>query len=472
MASSSEEKMVEALPEDVTEEEVEDEMVTSLENLENLTPELRSSIVEDYRAILNNLRQDDKAIKIKEQCIYRLARLHTQAQNFDEVVALLKSNNEFWSIIPKAKTAKIVRNILTMVASVPDSLDIQVKLCKDVVEWCIAEKRTFLRQRIEAKLASLLLQQKKPTDALELIDSLLKELKKLDDKQMLTEVHLTEARIYHVLQNIPKAKASLTSSRTVANAIYVVPLLQAEIDEMSGILHCEETDYTTAFSYFLEAFEAYDTVKINKLISTVNTAGLSAMTCLKYMILCKVLSDTADEVPSLLSSKNGMKHSGVELEAMAAIATAAKTRSLEGFKAAVAKYEKYLTTDDLIRHHLDLLYDKMLQNNLLKIIAPYSIVELDHVAKLINLPTLTVTNKLSQMILDRTFNGILDQGKGQLMVYEAGEDDTNFEKGVEIIGNMGLVVEALFGRARKNVGTVAEEAAPPLTATAVSVKSA
>ena len=154
---------------------------------------------------------------------------------FDDVLSLLKSNGDFFSSIPKARTAKIVRNILNIVDTIPDSLDVQIGLCKDVIEWCKVEKRTFLKQRIEAKvanflsyflfiysnadlfylifdiliygfikLANLFLTRKDTTDALTLINSLLKELKKLDDKQMLTECHLTEARIYHSLQNIPK----------------------------------------------------------------------------------------------------------------------------------------------------------------------------------------------------------------------------------------------------------------------------
>jgi len=135
---------------------------------------------------------------------YRLARLYTEGKRFDDVMALLKSNNELFSIIPKAKTAKIVRTILNIVGTIPDSLDVQISLSRDVVQWCVAEKRTFLRQRIEAKLASLLQQKKLPSEGLEIIERLLVELKKLDDKQMLTETHLTEARIYHSLQNIPK----------------------------------------------------------------------------------------------------------------------------------------------------------------------------------------------------------------------------------------------------------------------------
>ena len=65
---------------------------------------------------------------------------------------LLKDNNEFLGAIPKARTAKIVRNILDIVAELPDTVDIQIVLCRDVVSWCIAEKRTFLRQRIEGKV--------------------------------------------------------------------------------------------------------------------------------------------------------------------------------------------------------------------------------------------------------------------------------------------------------------------------------
>lgn len=122
------------------------------------------------------------------------------------------------------------------------------------------------------------------------------------------------------------AKASLTASRTAANSIYVVPLLQAEIDEMSGILLCEESDYTTAYSYFLEAFDAYDQAG----------SAVQAVSCLKYMMLSKILNGAPDEVPSLLTSKIGMKHSGRNLEAMAEIAKASKNRSLEDFKAAVS----------------------------------------------------------------------------------------------------------------------------------------
>jgi 26S proteasome regulatory subunit N6 len=236
---------------EVAEEQIFDELTLEFEALAAVGGGVGAS-AEQWQALLSSPRLDDVAVKVKEKVMYKLARIFCSARRFGDVADLLQNNNGYLNVIPKAKTAKIVRSILAIVAEEPDSSEIQVKLCKDLIEWCKVEKRTFLRQRIEAKLAVLFLERKDLNAALALVNSLLFELKKLDDKQMLTEVHLTEARIYHALQNIPKSKSSLTASRAAANSIYVSPLLQAELDEMSGVLCCEEGDNGTAFSYFLE----------------------------------------------------------------------------------------------------------------------------------------------------------------------------------------------------------------------------
>jgi 26S proteasome regulatory subunit N6 len=76
----------------------------------------------------------------------------------------------------------------------------------------------------------------------------------------------------------PDTQAALTSARTAANSIYCPPHLQAALDLQSGILHAEDKDYNTAYSYFFETFE--------NLSSQDDPGSLSA---LKYMLLCKIM---------------------------------------------------------------------------------------------------------------------------------------------------------------------------------------
>lgn len=74
---------------------------------------------------------------------------------FPDVVGLLKTASPFFATIPKARTAKIVRTIISIVSKVPDSLELQDALYRQVIAWCKAEKRNFLRQRIQSRQADL-----------------------------------------------------------------------------------------------------------------------------------------------------------------------------------------------------------------------------------------------------------------------------------------------------------------------------
>lgn len=85
------------------------------------------------------------------------------------------------------------------------------------------------------------------------------------------------------------------------------------------------------------------------------------------------------------------------------------------FQQAVKLYKHELEDDVIVRAHLGTLYDNMLEQNLCRIIEPYSRVQVEYVAKTIKLPMAQVEKKLSQMILDAKFHGILDQGEGMLL---------------------------------------------------------
>ena len=66
-----------------------------------------------------------------------------------------------------------------------------------------------MKQALETRLIALYLDNKMYSDSLALVATLLKELKKLDDKMVLVEVQLLESRVCHALRNLPKAKVSI-----------------------------------------------------------------------------------------------------------------------------------------------------------------------------------------------------------------------------------------------------------------------
>lgn len=382
---------------------------------------------------------DEDGVRFKEQSIMELGKLLAKSKQADELGGLIKFTRPFLAMVSKAKAAKLVRGLVDLFLDMNADTGKEVELCQDCVDWATNEKRVFLRQALEARLIALLYDNKKYTDALSVGSRLLKELKKLDDKALLVEVQLLESKVYHALSNLPKARAALTSARTTANAIYCPPKLQAALDMQSGVLHAaDERDFKTAFSYFYEAFEGYDSIDNPK-----------AIDALKYMLLAKIMLNSADDVQSIVSGKLALRHAGPSVDALKSIANASKNRSLSEFQATLQKYPSELQEDPIINAHLASLYDNLLEQNLCRIIEPFSRVQVSHVASIIKLPQDLVERKLSQMILDKKFHGILDQGEGVLIVFEEPVVDQTYETALETITNMGKVVDALYLKTKK-----------------------
>lgn len=376
----------------------------------------------------------DSAVREYETALISLGQLYRDQEKPDQLVELITKSRDVLSSFAKAKTAKLVRQLLDLFHGIPNTLDIQIYVTKSCIAWATSERRGFLRQNLEVRLVNLFMQKSQYYEALSLINSLLKELKRLDDKLVLVEVQLLESRVYHSLDNTSKGRAALTSARTSAASVYTPPLLQAELDLQSGKLHAEDKDFNTAFSYFIEALEGYHSQDESE----------KATSALQYMLLCKIMLNLADDVNQLLTSKQAVKYAGQNLDAMKAIARAHSNRSLEEYEKALGNYPRELGSDPFIRNHLRHLYDAMLEQNLTKVIEPFSRVEIAHIAKMVSLDTLQVERKLSQMILDKMIIGVLDQGAGCLIIFDETERDEGYDAALATIERLSSVVDVLY----------------------------
>jgi 26S proteasome regulatory subunit N6 len=225
------------------------------------------------------------------------------------------------------------------------------------------------------------------------------------------------------------------------------------------VLHAEEKDFKTAYSYYYEAFEGYDSVD-----------SPMAITALKYMLLCKIMLGmyvvvfvyslvclhllfvcccSPEDVQSVVSGKMALKYSGIELEVMQNIAKACKSKSISELERVVEEHRQHVSADPIVKSHLEALNSALLEKNLLQIIEPYSKVEVQHVARAIKLPQEEVERKLSRLILDKSLNGILDQGQGVLIVYENSGSDQTYSTGLEVISRMGKVVDSLYSQTKQ-----------------------
>ena len=128
---------------------------------------------------------------------------------------------------------------------------------------------------------------------------------------------------------------------------------------------------------------------------------------------------------------------------MKAVAQAGKQQNLLMFEKCKKAYEFELLDDPVIMRHFTFLYNTLLEDNLKKILEPYSEVQIDYIAKSIGLPMEKILQKLSEMILDEVIKGTLDQGRNCMIIYEETQSTEMFEHAIDTFDNLDKVVDSL-----------------------------
>lgn len=83
-------------------------------------------------------------------------------RNLDKLKNLIEKIQPIVLNIQKSKTARLLRSILDIMATVPNTLELQSSLCEFLVEWCMKENRNFLRHKIQLRQSRVLYERVHP----------------------------------------------------------------------------------------------------------------------------------------------------------------------------------------------------------------------------------------------------------------------------------------------------------------------
>ena len=342
--------------------------------------------------------------------------------------------------ISRAKIIKNFNELLEIIQSIPNTLKLLISICESTIEWATKSNKNLFKQQIEYRLAQFYFKDNQCPKSLSLIASLLRNAKQMDDKLFAVELQLLEANVHRKVKNVAKARGAMTGAKVDANSIFIQPVLQGEIDMVSGFINGMEKDYTTAASYFYEAFENYYSLNMKN----------EMITALKYLILMKIMQKRIGDIENLMVNKHIVIHSdNINVVALNEIAKAYEKRNIDEYNRNIEKYQNELMNDEFVKENLEMLYNELLQENICRILEPYSCIELEHIAKMIKLDVKQIEKIIRLMIIEDKINGIIDQNRGILILYEDINSNRILSNGVELIGELNKLVDTLSEKAVK-----------------------
>lgn len=227
---------------------------------------------------------------------------------------------------------------------------------------------------------------------------------KADQKKgtQLLEVYALDIQMCTSTKDTKRLKELYEASKRVQSAISH-PRIMGVIRECGGKMHMGERSWDSAWADFFEAFKNYDEAGSQRRIQ-----------CLKYMVLSNMLRES--EINPFDSQEAKPYKDDHEIVAMTNLVSAYMQGEIQEFEKILKEHKASIMDDPFIRNYMEDLLEKIRTQVLLKLVAPYTVVRLEFIAKNLNVSVEDVETLLVSLILDKKVSGKVDQVRQLLLL--------------------------------------------------------
>ncbi|ENN80294.1 COP9 signalosome complex subunit 2 [Dendroctonus ponderosae] len=211
----------------------------------------------------------------------------------------------------------------------------------------------------------------------------------------LLEIYALEIQMYTTQKNNKKLKALYEQSLHIKSAI-PHPLIMGVIRECGGKMHLREGEFEKAHTDFFEAFKNYD-----------ESGSPRRTTCLKYLVLANMLMKSG--INPFDSQEAKPYKNDPEILAMTNLVTAYQNNDINDFEYILKQNRQNIMDDPFIREHIEDLLRNIRTQVLIKLIKPYTRIQIPFISTELNIDVQEVESLLVACILDNTIQGRIDQ---------------------------------------------------------------
>ncbi|KAI9477984.1 MAG: PCI domain-containing protein [Benjaminiella poitrasii] len=397
--------------------------------------DLKEALAEFQSVVDTEEQKGDWGFKATKQMI----KISFQLNNFDDT---LKYYRELLTYVKSAVTRnyseKSINNILDYVSST-DNMAFMEKFYETTLESLKENKNERLWVKTNLKLAKLWLDRKEYGR----LNKILKELHGFcqrddgtDDQRKgthLLEILALEIQMYTATQNNKKLKDLYQQCLSVKSAI-PHPRIMGVIRECGGKMHMSEKQWDDAQTDFFESFKNYD-----------EAGSPQRIQVLKYLVLANMLTES--QINPFDSQETKPYKNDKEIAAMTNLVGAYQRKDINEFEHILKANQKAIMGDAFIRTYIDDVLRNIRTQVLIKLIKPYTSIEIAFIAKQLNISMGEVEELLVGLILDERISCKIDQINNRLIVNRRSTDAMKYEALDAWSSNVSKLCKTVIGKA-------------------------